>query len=500
MVNETWLDKTISWVDPIAGAKRLYARQMTEVARIQLRGFDGAETGRRTKNWRTDSGSVNTETKVTLATLRNRSRDLIRNEPYARRAGQVIVGNTVGAGIIAKAIAKTEGRSKKFQDAWNDWADSVDCDYDGRNNFYGLQALAMQTIFESGEVLIRRIKKDSKFELSVPMQLQVLEPDFLDTRKEERTETTFTIQGVQFNNQGKRIGYWLFDAHPGDQGIFPYKTIQSQLVSADDVVHVFKSERAGQVRGIPWLAPVIVKLKDLSDYSDFTLMRQKVSACFTAFVTTPDPMDLTTGVSAPVIGEKLEPGMTEQLGQGQSVEFANPPGAADFTPFSNGQLRSIASGLGVSFEALTNDYSNVNFSSGRLGWIEFSRNVDVWRWHLLIPHFNVPSWRWFTEAAVHVGFGTEKVLSRWTPPRREMIDPAKEVEGLKNQVRGGFMSLSEGIRQNGYEPKEVLTEIAEDNKLIDKLGLTLDTDPRADLNPASTAPKNPTDQVPKNDA
>jgi capsid protein len=135
----------------------------------------------------------------------------------------------------------------------------------------------------------------------------------------------------------------------------------------------------------------------------------------------------------------------------------------------------------VTYEALTNDYSNVNFSSGRLGWIEFQRNIDMWRWHLMVPHMCIPTWRWFTEAAAVAGMGSDKVVSQWTAPRREMIDPAKEAEGLKNQIRCGLMSQSEAIRENGRDPDEVYQEIAGDNAKLDDLELVLDSDPRQDI-------------------
>jgi len=482
-MGETWLDRAIAWASPQAGLRRMHARVMQDKAKNLLRAYDGADIGRRTEKWNTSHSSQNAENKISLFRLRNRSRDLIRNEPYARRAAQAIVSNTIGEGIIAKAQAKTAGRANKFQSEWLSWSESLDCDHDGTNNFYGLQALVWHTVFESGEVLIRRVKRSSGFGMDIPMQLQILEPDFIDTVRDGQIfdNGNFTIQGVEFDKLGRRVAYWLFPRHPGDIfGIQDIKGLISQRVPAEEIIHLFRTERPGQVRGIPWLAPIMLKLKDLGDYSDFTLMRQKVSACFTSFVTSADAYDLTSGTTPSAIPEKLEPGSSVALPPGTSIEFANPPSSGDFSQFSNAQLRSIASGIGITFETLTNDYSQVNFSSGRMGWIEFQRNIDVWRRHVMIPRFCIPVWRWFTEAATLAGYGSDKVVATWTAPRREMIDPVKETEATKSQVRSGLISLSEAIRQNGYQPDEVLEEIASDNKKTDVLKLTLDTDPRKD--------------------
>lgn len=476
----TWLDRTITWLSPARGAKRMASRVMAAQVENVVRGFDAASNGRRTKNWKAGAGSANAENRPALATLRNRARDLVRNEAYAKGAVDSVVSNTIGAGILAHAIAKTAGRKDKFEMLWLDWAESTQCDVDGMNNFYGLQALIMRHLFTDGEVLVRKVPRSSAMKLAVPMQLQVLEADFLDASKEMTTTPNgeFVVQGVQFNKQGKRVGYWVFENHPGDSGTVTMRGMNSKFVPADEMLHIFRVDRAGQVRGITWFAPIMIRMKDYSDFSDATLLRQKLAACFTAFVTTPEGTTGLDDTETPALGEKLEPGIIEVLKQGQSVEFANPPTSGDFSTFTREQIRAMAKGIGVSYEVLSNDYSQVNFSSGRMGWIEFQRNIDQWRWHLIIPHFCIPAWKWFVDAAALMGMGSDPVGSRWTPPKRDMIDPDKEIGASLKQVRAGMKSLSAAIREQGEEPMEVLEQIAEDNKAIDSLGLILDSDPR----------------------
>jgi lambda family phage portal protein len=479
----TWMDKTVLWFDPYRGAKRIANRAMAQQVENTVRSFDGASSGRRFKNWRASSTSTNTENRPALSVLRNRARDLVRNEAYARGAVDAIVGNVIGAGIIAHAVAKTAGRAKNYDMLWLDWAESTDCDYHGRNNFYGIQALVMRHIFTDGEVLVRRVRRSSSFGLAVPIQLQVLEADHLDTYKENAKlkDDGFIVQGVEFDKFGRRRGYWLFETHPGEQGTMPNGTMVSKFFPADEVLHLFKVERAGQVRGITSFAPIMVRMKDYSDFSDATLLRQKLAACFTAFIRQVDPPIASTitdnGSTSLAIGEKLEPGIIEVLKDGQDITFSNPPATGDFVQFTREQLRAMARGIGVSYEVFTGDYSQVNFSSGRMGWIEFNRQIEVWRWHLIIPHLCIPSYRWFAEGASLKGYGTDPVVGRWTPPKREMIDPTKEVDAAAKSVRNGFKSLSEAIRENGSEPSEVFEQIAKDKAELEKLGIVLDSDP-----------------------
>jgi capsid protein len=97
--------------------------------------------------------------------------------------------------------------------------------------------------------------------------------------------------------------------------------------------------------------------------------------------------------------DKLEPGAIEILPPGKTITFPNMPSVQD-DGHSDRSLRAIAMGFDVTYELLTGDLSNVNFSSGRMGWIEFHRNVEQWRWHMFIPRFCRPVWGWFVEASL----------------------------------------------------------------------------------------------------
>jgi len=139
----------------------------------------------------------------------------------------------------------------------------------------------------------------------------------------------------------------------------------------------------------------------------------------------------------------------------------------------------VASVLGITYEALTSDYSQVNFSSARMAWLEFQRTIDVWRWHMLIPQACSGVWNWFLEAAAVAGEYDGKGISvEWTAPRREMIDPVSETKATVSQIRAGLKSLSEAVRESGYEPDDTFDEIEKDNKAIDEKSLVLDSDPR----------------------
>ena len=466
-----FFDSIVAAINPQVALKREQARTQIDL----LRKYDGASKGRRAENWLASSSSADAAAERSRQILRDRSRDLIRNSSYANKAVGVIVSNTIGTGIIGQARAqRSKKRSQTFTDLWNNWAnDPSQCDYLGRSDFYSIQALCMRTVVESGECLIRRvIAPDQK----IPLQLLVIEPDFLDNSKDVTLEKNkgYIKDGIEYNKKGKRVAYHSYDEHPGERHL-RVTNITSTRVPADDILHIFRQDRPGMNRGVSWAAPVMLRMRDFEDYTDAQLLKQKISACFAAFAIDTESPDMGMGTE---LIDKIEPGMIEILPPGKDLRFANPPTIGDFDKISRQYLLQIAAGFGITYEALTGDLNNTSFSSGRMGWLEFHRNIEAWRWHMIVPQLLNPTWKWFVQSASASGIKMDGITAQWTPPKRELIDPSKEINATIDAVRGGLMSLSEAIKENGYDPEEVLSEIKQDNDRLDSLGITLDSDPR----------------------
>ncbi|MEM7308895.1 MAG: phage portal protein [Planctomycetota bacterium] len=455
------------------------------------RRYEAAARGRRTDGWRTSPSSAVAEIGPALALLRDRSRDLVRNNPWAKKAIGVHEARTVGTGIVPTPAVPDGAASGLRRDGaelaarWKGWAETTECDAAGRTNLYGLQALAQRSVGEAGEALVRRRWRRTSDGLTVPLQLQLLEPDHLDLSKTEPLKSgNHVLQGVEFNKIGRRVAYWMHREHPGGSiyGLRTRSYGEPVRVPASEVLHIFRSERIGQVRGVPWGASCLLKLRDFDDYDDATLLRQKIAACFAAFVrdidsTIGEDSSLQKDASGRRIDE-IEPGMVQELGPGQDVTFSSPPPAMGFRDYSEITLHAIAAGYGVTYEALSGDLSRVNFSSGRMGWLEMEAAIRTWRRNEFIPQFCQGVWGWFLDGALLAGHADARVPARWTPPRREMLDPLKEVKALREAVRSGFTSLSDALRSLGHDPEEVLEELKSDLDLLDKLGIELDSDPR----------------------
>jgi lambda family phage portal protein len=473
------LDKTVSYFSPKLGLQRARARAATEV----LLRYEGARPTRNSEGWIATGSGANVEVGGDMSRLRNRVRDLVRNNSHCRKALRIWSTNVVGTGIMPRANTGDKKLDAIIDANFKTWAKT--CDADGQLDFFGLQALIARTERMSGECLVR-YRINSSVKTGSPLELQLLEPDFIDATKQFFPDPTgnYCILGVRFNQRGKRIGYWLYNRHPGELIVQNLKTFISQLVSAEEIQHIYYKERPGQVRGVPDFSTIITKLRDLGDYADAELVRKKIEACLAAFVESPD------GADAPPLGqttlspkgqriEEFSPGMVAYTNPGEKVTLNNPVASGGYRDYKTTELHEIAAGAGVMYEQISGDISQVNYSSYRAGHLEFRGDVEQYRWLLFIPMAMTPIWNRFIDTLVIAGEIPEANYGvKWTPPTFQSIDPEKDANAQEKKVRGGTLTLPEAVAEEGHDFEEQMAEIAATNKRLDELKILLTTDPR----------------------
>lgn len=458
-------------------------------AELALRTYEGASTGRRTDGWVAGGNSANSEIAPALARLRYRSRELSRNGGWATSAVNELEQEIVGVGIRAEPKTATGKSSPKVAGLWREWAETTACDIDGRHDFYGLQALVARQVVEAGECLVRAHWNPPVRGLPVPLQLQVIEPDLLDETQDYNRTAGAVMQGVEFDQTGRRTGYHLFAEHPGET-FSRARSLRSSLVPEREIAHVFRQDRPGQVRGVPWAAPVMIALRDFLDYGDAVRLRAKIANCLVGVVTDMEAPDgrgvgkLTTDTDPDADDDlrDMEPGTFDYAGAGRQVTFSRPPAPESYDEVARVNLREIAAGYLVPYERLTGDYMALPFSAARLSELRFRRNVRSWRSRWLVPQLCSRAWIWFLEAAELAGRRglAGRPMPIWTPPRWEMMNPAQELKARKDKIRAGISTLSDELRAEGVDPERHLAELAEDYHRLDTLGLVLDSDVRQD--------------------
>ena len=476
------LDSVIAEVAPRAAARRMAARQGMQ----GLRTFHAAAHTARTKHWRATNASHALETQAGLPTLRARARDMSQNNPWAGRAVRRLTTGTIGASGIRLALRTDSRRGNAAEDIWKAWAGTTACDADGRTNLSGLQRIVMRTVADAGEVLVRRRVRRMSDGLPVPMQLQVLEVDHLDTfRDQELIGGGAIIQGVEYDSLGRRVAYHLFRHHPGD--VLGRFGVTSVRVAASEILHVYRTDRPGQVRGVPWGASCLLRLRDLDLFEDAELRRRQVAALFAGFIHgDPDDAPLVAqgdegSSEAGLDVESMEPGTLTYLEPGEDITFGQPPAVEGFEEYVKLSLKGVGAGYDVPYILLAGDFSDVNFTSGRLGLLDWLEGLEGWRNDGFIPQFCDPVLRWFLafgDLAGAVPGGGSGLELEWTPPRIPIVDPSVETKAATAQVRAGFRSWSDVVRSYGRDPRRVLDELAEEQQTFDRLGLVLDSDGR----------------------
>lgn len=459
------IDRLVGYFSPRAGLLR-------NIAREQLtRAYEGAS---RRDGWRPSraGASANTDHAMDAAELRSRARALVQSVPYIARAIEVLVSHTIGTGISPRSLAP-RAQAERIDALWDRWVEQADAD--GLGNFYSLQARAYRAMEVDGEVLIRIRPRTATDGLAVPMQLQLLEIDWLDSSKTGPLaggNGNSVVNGIEYNALGRVTNYWIFDQHPGER-LSSLRKGASRPVPASRVIHLYRPERPGQGRGFSRLASVIARVRDLSIYEDAELSRKnletRLSVLATGDLNQLQQTDQESGAAALSPGDlgQLASGGITAIPAGMNVTVVEPKVAPGYVDYVGHQQHIIASGIGVPYESMTGDMTKVNFSSARIRRIDFKRDVEQLQWLLLIPQLCQRVRAEFYEFAVMAG-ELQRATWRddWSTPKWEYVNPAQDVKADADEIAAGLSSFSEKLRQRGYKPDLVFSELKTD---IDRL-------------------------------
>jgi len=488
------LDGVVSVIAPGAGLKRKRSRIAGDIlGKSKFKSYKGAEKGRMHGYWNPGSGSADQDNLVDLEDLRDRSRDMVRNDALASGIMLTFTSNVVGTGIKPQSRYQNEDPEKqtKFQAqaelAWNKWVPFADAG--ARQDFYGLQNLVFQQTLENGEpfAMISAIK-DSKRPFS--LALEIIEADRIATPTDKTTANDVRM-GIKIGKHGEPLGYWVRKTHPGD---YNYNWRQRKSDNYDFIpakqpngrpgmIHLYKKTRAGQTRGVPLLAPVLGLFKDMSEYIEAELVANLMAACFGVFIKSEnaDGMAETNFDQTNGRGQReiyFEPGMVEYLNPGEEITSFMPqrPGA-QFDSFIVRIIRQIGAAIGFPLELIAKDFSKTNYSSARAALLEARRVFQQWQAWMSI-YFNQPIWEMVLEEAFLKGELDapdfyenffEYTRARWVPPGWQWVDPLKEVKAAVEGLDNGIESLADISASLGKNWEETIEQKAREAVKIKEL-------------------------------
>lgn len=486
-----WDDAIVGVVSPRAMRERIAERSKAAVidsavrsAGVGRRGYDAARNTRFTRDWRATHGSADKEISTDLPTLRARSRDLARNNPYVASAVRQLVANLVGDGIEARAVHSDPAIQKRAQQIYLDWAKSP---IDGRQDFYGVQRLATRSMIEGGDLCLVW-----EADRGIPdAKVVLMEGDQLASPQLGLINRTPRIQdGVEYDASGSRAAYHFLEEHPG--GTFASLLRKTRRVEARHVDHLFEATRPGQSRGVPWLCPSMQKVRELQELADSIRTKKRLQSCIgiirTLSDSETDELDTGTevaegdelpGSGSPAL-ERMVPGMVVEGLPGETFTTVAPTADGDSDVFFRQELRSVAASLGIPDHLMTGDVSQANYSSLRAATVSFWTLLDDWQANVLQPFLLDPCFRRLMrrKALELQEPRLAEVTAVWTPPPRMWVDPLKDVAALVMEERAGYVNKPEALARRGIDWREHFAERAVVQQEGDRLGLTFDTDPR----------------------
>ena len=475
--------------------------------------YEGATMGRRTATFTPTRDAVNSVWWASTDLLVSRCRDQVRKDSWAAKAVDEWVGNAIGTGIKPQSRHSKKGTRKKLQQIWDQH--SQECDVGGLTDMYGLQALAFRSMVEGGECFTRKHTVDDDPNLTLPLQYQIIEseqlPYYLSRPTPETPAGRKVVASIEVDpaKRNKRMAYYFYKEHPGER-IFYSNALDIIRVPADEVMHLFRPLRPGQMRGFPWLANSLIRLWELDQYDDAELLRKKFAAMLMAFITRtnsdgsafPGATDAITDVSGqtqiqtqqqhsmdPSIQEAmLEAGTMMDLEVGEDVKFTAPADVGgNYEAFERQMLHRIAAGVGLPYYMLTGDLSQASYGSLRAGMLAFRRLCEQIQFGCFVFQFCRPTWKAMVEAAVLSGQISAKdyavnkadyLAVDWRTPKWDWIDPEKDLKAEVLAVRAGFKARSQSIHETGEDPDTVSAQIKSDNEEADANEFVFDSDAR----------------------
>lgn len=507
------IDRLVSAIDPVAGIKRQQARvTMGKLREIQNSGYDhsgASSTKKSMAGWVHSSLSPKEDIDYNLDTLRQRSRDLYMSSPIATSAVKNNRTNVVGSGLQLKStidyaslgITREQAidYETQIEREFGLWATSKLSDTLGLNDFYELQQLGMMSWLINGDVFV--VMKHRKRTPYMPygLNLHMVEADRVSTPNASTKGRSVVgkaatgnsiVSGVETDVSGMVVAYHFCSAYPNSSDSLrkTWQRVEARGAKTGNpnVLHIMESERCEQYRGIPYLAPVIEALKQITRYTEAEIMAAVVTAFFTAFIkTTGDRTEIPMGESIAEADRvavddeapnyQLGAGTINVLGEGEDVTFANPTRpASGFDMFVTAISTQIGAALEVPAEMLLKRFSS-SYSASRAAFLEAWKAFKMRRvW--FAKDFCQPVYELFLADAVALGrlrlpgFFVDPIIKRawcgaqWNGPSQGQIDPTKEVEASIMKVAHGFsthaketMELTGGdFTQNAMQCKQEL--------------------------------------------
>ncbi|MGA2637437.1 phage portal protein [Methylocella sp.] len=431
--------------------------------------MDFVTGGRRGKGWSTVP-SINADVLAARGMGPGRARYAAYNQPLIASCISAFVSNMIGPGIRIVPATGDADLDKILSQSFEDKTDTID--FFGRQTFYGLQSTLATRYFVDGESIALMVNESDDFKIKIVDQSQVD-----NTANIQQEDGGIAIAGVVLDPTGRPKAYDFYRNYIA--GLPLLQNLERVRIPAEDVLHFFRVETAGQVRGLSHLSASLLRAKEHDGYCDAQLLRMRTGAMLCGFVTDADGTLLQ---DAP--GEaSLEPGTIQRLKPGESyTQNEATKIGAEVNDHEKSVIREICAGAGVPSFMVTFDLSEVNFSSARVGILEFRKKIAA---HQDAFAFSVlrPVWRRFVTTEILSGrldapLNEDTLRHRCISPKQEWLQPDKDVAAEATAIAAGLMSRKEAVAARGWDIETIDAEFAADKAREERLGLSFELKPQ----------------------
>lgn len=470
------LDRAIAWVSPRAGYYRQVWREASRSA------YDAADHGRASRNWRVINDSAQNIDNPERDTIRARARDLERNSDIANAILYAYQRNVIGRGYNLQARTSNEEFNIAAEQLWKEWQRSRNCDVTGQQNFTEILRMALNRKKVDGGVLIKKCYTRGGL---LPLKLQLLEVDELDTTQvTARRKNHRVVGGIEYDQYNKPAGYWI-----KQYNIDGTTYREPEYCKADDIIFYWSKRRPSQIREISDLTPTIARIRDTNEFINAVSIKERVAACLSVFIKRAVPQGTIGMRNAQSLeerrsydGKTLAPGMIGELNPGDSIDVVNPGNSgSDTAQFLRTQQRMIGAGQGLSYEAISRDMSDTNYSSARQAIIE-DENTYAEEIQLLQERVMDEVYESFVISAVLSGLlpdngfwenKREYFAHQWVASPKKWIDPSKEATANKIALATGQKTYQDICAENGKDWQEQIDDMARAMEYAGNLGIEL---------------------------
>jgi lambda family phage portal protein len=453
--------------------------------------FKATGTGRLEQSWTTTPSSVDSWIYQHWATLCARAREQAENNDHAKKFIQLCRDNIAGPkGFTLMANIKDPSgspdvlASSAIEEAFTRFSKRGVFDVSKSLSRQAAERLIATTLPKDGEfIAIARYGVNlNEFGFAV----QIVDPYLLDPTQYENLANGNTIRhGIEFDPNGAPVNYYFRKMDERQIGYIKNATGATyDIVPAVNVCHVFLPEIVGQKRGLSWMRTALWRLRMLGGFEDAAIVNARVGAAKMGFFRDPDGDNQEEDI--PMDGE---PGTFEDIGNREFVAWNPQFPDQSIEPFTKSILRSVSSGLNVSYNNLASDLTSVNFSSIRQGALD---EREVWKG---LQEVVIEQWcDWVYEKWLERALLAQAITVAGKPLKFERmskymavtfqgrrwgwIDPQSEMAANEKAIAMRVKTRSEVIREtSGRDSADVWSEFKRENDDMEALGVTPDPMP-----------------------